>query len=196
MAKAKNRVIAGDYEGKRIALTFGSLQIQVDLQNTIYLSNDTVSAYEVITDEHRKSAKSGVARGLVGGALIGPVGMIAGSMSAKNKGIYQIAIEFKDGKKSLIEVDDKIYKSLIASMFQGSSTSSNNAETSSTQPTTNDAQNDASVESLTNAKPINKGVLIAIVVITFLVSSVGLAMQSSESENTSEADIDVSATNE
>lgn len=43
--------------------------------------------------------------------------MIGGAISAKNKGIYQIAIQFKDGKKSLIEVDDKIYKTLIKSCF-------------------------------------------------------------------------------
>lgn len=76
-----------------------------------------VENYELITDEHRKSAASGVSRGLVGGALLEPVGMLAGAMSAKNKGIYQIAIQFKDGKKSLIEVDDKIYKALVKACF-------------------------------------------------------------------------------
>jgi hypothetical protein len=77
----------------------------------------TVESYELITDEHRKSAKSGIARGLVGGALLGPVGMLAGGMSAKSKGIYQVAIQFKDGKRSLLEVDDKIYKAIIQACF-------------------------------------------------------------------------------
>ena len=77
----------------------------------------TIESYELITDEHRKSAKSGIARGLVGGALLGPVGMPAGGMSAKSKGIYQIAIQFKDGKRSLLEVDDKIYKAIIQACF-------------------------------------------------------------------------------
>lgn len=77
----------------------------------------TVESYELITDEHRKSAKSGIARGLVGGALLGPVGMLAGGMSAKSKGIYKIAIQFKDGKRSLLEVDDKIYKAIIQACF-------------------------------------------------------------------------------
>lgn len=77
----------------------------------------TVESYELITDEHRKSAKSGIARGLVGGALLGPVGMLAGGMSAKSKGIYQIAIQFKDGRRSLLEVDDKIYKAIIQACF-------------------------------------------------------------------------------
>lgn len=111
-----NKVIAGDYTGCRISSTFGIVYIQHGLK-TIDLDQNNVESYEVITEEHRKSAKSGVARGLVGGALLGPVGMLAGGLSAKNKGKYQIAIQFKDGKRSLIEVDDKIYKNLIKSLF-------------------------------------------------------------------------------
>ena len=33
------------------------------------------------------------------------------------KGVYQVAIMFKDGNKSLIECDDKIYKAIIKSCF-------------------------------------------------------------------------------
>ena len=89
----------------------------IDIGKNYYLTKDVVDSYELITDEHRKSASSGVARGLVGGALLGPVGMLAGGLSAKSKGIYQIAVLFKDGKRSLIEVDDKIYKTLIKVLF-------------------------------------------------------------------------------
>lgn len=118
MAKAKNKVIAGDYNGKKV--DGGGLSpafIMVGMFKTINLDNKNVESYELITDEHRKSAKSGVARGLVGGALLGPVGALAGGLSAKSKGIYQIAIQFKDGKKSLLEVDDKIYKLIIKDCF-------------------------------------------------------------------------------
>lgn len=44
------------------------------------------------------------------------VGLLAG-LSAKKKGVYIIALEFKDGKKSLLEVDDKIYKALLKKLF-------------------------------------------------------------------------------
>lgn len=54
--------------------------------------------------------------GAVGGILLGPVGLLAG-LSAKNKDIYQIAIQLKDGKRSLLEVDDKICKALVKSCF-------------------------------------------------------------------------------
>ena len=48
---------------------------------------------------------------------LGPVGMLAGGLSAKNKGIYQVAIRFKDGQQSLVEVDDKIYKAIVKNCF-------------------------------------------------------------------------------
>ena len=118
MAKAKNKVIAGDYEGKVVAGGgMSGVFISIGLLKSIDLNNKNVEAYEVITDEHRKSASSGVARGIVGGALLGPVGMLAGGLSAKSKGIYQVAIQFKDGKKSLLEVDDKLYKAIIKACF-------------------------------------------------------------------------------
>lgn len=117
MANAKNMVIAGDYEGKAIAGSFGIVLISTGFTTSIQLNRETVESYEVMTDEHRKSAASGVARGLLGGALLGPVGMLAGGLSAKSKGIYQIALQFKDGKRSLIEVDDKIYKLIIKNCF-------------------------------------------------------------------------------
>lgn len=117
MAKAKNIVIAGDYQGKGVGVTSQGIYIIIAFMKTLDLTKDTVESYEVITDEHRKSAASGVARGLVGGALLGSVGLLAGGLSAKNKGIYQVAIQFKDGKKSLIEIDDKIYKVLVKSCF-------------------------------------------------------------------------------
>lgn len=115
---AKNRVIAGDYSGKQV-LGGGIAQagISIGFVKQLYLNNTTVESYELITDEHHKSAVSSATRGIVGGALLGSVGLVAGAMSAKEKGIYQIAIQFKDGKCSLLEVDDKIYKAIVQACF-------------------------------------------------------------------------------
>jgi hypothetical protein len=113
---AKNAVIAGDYLHKRVSSVFGMAAINYGFGKTVNLNNSTVESYEVITDEHRKSAVSGVVRGIVGGALLGPVGLLAG-LSAKNKSVHTVAIQFKDGKKSLVEIDGNIYKKLIANCF-------------------------------------------------------------------------------
>lgn len=118
MAKAKNKVIAGEYAGNQVFCALGIPSIDAGFfKKSIFLNKENVSSYELITDEHRKSAASGVVRGLVGGALLGPVGMLAGGMSAKSKGIYQVAIEFQDGKRSLVEVDDKIYHAIVKNCF-------------------------------------------------------------------------------
>ncbi len=117
MASAANKVIAGDYEKKSVVASGSKAAILTGFMKFFYLDKTTVEAYELITDEHRKSAASGAVRGIVGGVLLGPVGMLAGGLSAKSKGIYQVAIQFKDGKRSLIEVDDKIYKLIIKNCF-------------------------------------------------------------------------------
>jgi hypothetical protein len=114
---AKNKVIAGDYEGRPVKSILGTIHIAtLDLKPRI-IDKTTVESYELVTDEHRKSAASGATRGLVGSLLLGAPGLIAGALSAKSKGIYTIAIQFKDGKRSMIEVDDKIYKSIIKKCF-------------------------------------------------------------------------------
>ena len=113
---AKNRVIAGDYEGKGIMMSLGTVQLVTGFAKTILLDKTTISDYEVVDQTSRKSASSAVGRGLVGGFILGPVGLLAG-LSAKSKGTHVLAVQFKDGKKSLLEVDDKIYSSLIKKLF-------------------------------------------------------------------------------
>ena len=118
MASARNQVIAGDYDGKYVfPSNFLLNHPTIGTFSNIEISSKTVKAYELLTDEHRKSAASGVARGLVSGVLLGPVGLLAGALSAKNKSIYHVAIQFNDGKSCLIEIDNNIYKALIKSCF-------------------------------------------------------------------------------
>lgn len=113
----KNVVVAGDYKGKTLIYTANTLALVTGFFKKIIIDKNTLENYEVITEDHVKSATSGAARGLVGGALLGPVGMLAGAMSAKNKGTYHVVLEFKDGKRSLVEVDKKVYTGLMTIMF-------------------------------------------------------------------------------
>lgn len=115
---AKNMVVAGDYEGKIVCFNNRGLYIPINFSgsNRVMINKTTIEAYEVITEETRKSASSGIIRGAVGASLLGPVGLLAG-VSAKNKGLFTVAIKFKDGKNSLIEIDDKIYKALLKECF-------------------------------------------------------------------------------
>lgn len=115
---AKNMVIAGDYQGKGISVVGGMPNILVSFKASDYIMLDKygIDSYEVLTEKTRKSASSGIIRGAVGATLLGPVGLLAG-LSAKNKGIYTIAIKFKDGKNSLIEIDEKVYKAFLKANF-------------------------------------------------------------------------------
>ena len=113
---AKNKVISGDYLNKPVVAVSGKALIGVGMFKQLELNKTNVVDYEVVDQESRKSAASAVGRGLAGGLLLGPVGALAG-LSAKSKGTHIIAVQFKDGKKSLLEVDDKRYKAIIKNLF-------------------------------------------------------------------------------
>ena len=119
MAKAKNKVIAGDYEKKDVSLSGGKAVINLGgwpIHKKIQLDKTTVESYDVVDESSHKSAASAVGRAAVGGFLLGPVGLAA-ALSAKSKGIHTVAIQFKDGHRSLLEVDDKIYKAIMTKVF-------------------------------------------------------------------------------
>ncbi|MEC0089328.1 hypothetical protein [Paenibacillus macquariensis] len=113
---AKNAVIAGDYERSKFLVSKGKLIIAIGWKGNVTISKDTVESWEEMSEEHTKSAASAIGRGLVGSLILGPVGLLAG-LSAKNKGTHVVAIQFKDGKRSLFELDDKLHKVLVTSMF-------------------------------------------------------------------------------
>ncbi len=117
---AKNRVVAGDYKGKVVSEILGDIHIIVKVghpENDVLLNKSYVDSYEVITEDISQSATSGAIRGAVGSALFGSAGMLAGVASAKKKSIITLAVHFKDGKNSLLEIDEKLYKKLILDMF-------------------------------------------------------------------------------
>lgn len=116
MASAKNKVTAGDYENKQVALSGGKAVIILGMFKNLVLDKSTIDAYEVVDETSRKSASSAVGRAAIGGLLLGPIGLAAG-LSAKSKGTHTIAIQFKDGQRSLLEVDDKIYKAIVTKTF-------------------------------------------------------------------------------
>lgn len=113
---AKNSVIEGAYKGKFLTSNFTGVSIFVSWTKEVYLNKDTVAEYEVIDSDRKTSTSSAVTRGLVGGLALGPLGLAFG-FTAKKKGTHLIAIEFKSGERSLIEIDDKIYKRLITSLY-------------------------------------------------------------------------------
>lgn len=117
MAKAKNTVLAGDYAGRNVLCKGKKIYFEKLMYAPVVVDETTVARYEVIDKESSKSLSSAFGRGLVGSALFGTVGMAAGVMSAKNATSVIISIEFNNGDKSLVEVDQKIYKVLLETLF-------------------------------------------------------------------------------
>lgn len=118
MAKAKNQVIAGDYNKGKVNVTFGQVMISPPMQfKAISLNSSTVESYSLMDDKEQKSVGSAIGRGIVGGALLGGVGLVAGAATAKSKDIYTISVQFKDGKKSMLELDDKVYKAFMKAVY-------------------------------------------------------------------------------
>lgn len=106
----KNYVVEGKYKNRKI-LGGSSLDIDVELQP---LNKRYISSYTVI-DESNKDQYS-FWKGALGVALFGGLGAIAG-VNGKKKKEYLIAVEWKDGEKSLISLDEEYYKVFVKSNF-------------------------------------------------------------------------------
>lgn len=97
---AKNQVISGDYKGKSVKVSFGNVKIS-GLFTDVKLDHETVEEWQVLDEKHKRELGQMIMLGLL----------------AKKKGVYHMSIQFKDGKRSLLEIDDKIYNALMKKIF-------------------------------------------------------------------------------
>ena len=109
----KSCVIEGKY--KNIKIDYGNrlIWIKTTPQSTDF-NKWTVSSYTVI-DESNKDQYS-FWKGALVVALFGGFGAIAGVGGKKSKE-YLVAVEWKDGEKSLLSLDEDAYKVFVKSMF-------------------------------------------------------------------------------
>ena len=108
------KVIKGDYEGKLLGVDMSGKRVFLYLKRLaigknaqIELNSDTVSKVELISENGADIGASFVKEAVFGTA--------AAINSAKNKVL--ISIEFKDGKKCLVQGDRGIYQALQVSCF-------------------------------------------------------------------------------
>ena len=113
MSFAKNRVIAGDYKGDGVSALVGQVYISSSPGASLLLSSDTVDSYELITPELIKKAASGADSGIMGDAFPELVETLSEAITADNDRTQYLAVLFKDGKKSLLELDRDVCKLLI-----------------------------------------------------------------------------------
>lgn len=116
---AKNEVIAGEYTKYTVIYNGGEVYLSEFNSwnpNRVYPNKTTVREYNIVNENYKKTVTGVVGRAAVGAAILGPIGLLAGA-TAKNKGTYVVAIMFKDGKQSLLKIDEKRYKALVTSCF-------------------------------------------------------------------------------
>ena len=65
------------------------------------------SKIEVLDEESAKNFLGSAGLGLVGGALLGPVGLVAGALAGGNKKSVVFGIEDKNNRKVVVEVTGK-----------------------------------------------------------------------------------------
>lgn len=116
----KNKVIAGDYKGQRVAREYGYFGPVAILGRgfgpAIRLEKEVVDNYTLVDEDKRRDAVEAVGRGLLGSMVLGAPGLLAG-IGARSKGTYTLAVAFKDGKQSLVELDKDMYSKLIKQLF-------------------------------------------------------------------------------
>ena len=117
MKQALNKVIAGDFESMYVKNSLLGPYIDTDYKDPLYLDSETIENYERISEDHQKSVGDTIYYSALGGILFGAAGAIVGGLSAGNKNIYHLALYFHDGKKSLLEIDDKLYNAIIRNCF-------------------------------------------------------------------------------
>ena len=118
MASAKNMVIAGDYIGCRIFRMSASLAYisgTMKKMDDIYLVPENVKRFEVMTEDIIRSGNTLLLTGSLDPGLLVKLKLNA-SEAMQKKGIYTIALKFKDDTRALVEVDDKILAALVKRM--------------------------------------------------------------------------------
>ena len=116
MAKAKNKVIAGDYVDWDVICGAGKLDFMHRLSR-VNLNRNSVLKYELIDGTNGNSFWNTFLRGYVSYAILGTAGLIASSIGSAHQRIVLVSIEFKNGKRSLIEVDEEHYKKILKVLY-------------------------------------------------------------------------------
>ena len=114
MTRARNRVISGDYQGKLVGHGSGNPFISLSFAKLLFLDPSTVASVAVLGEDSEASVASAATRGFIGKMLFGPIGLAAAA-TAKRSGIHVLEVKFKDGKRSVLEVDDKVYEAICRS---------------------------------------------------------------------------------
>lgn len=108
-----NKVLAGDYKGCSINKGRGVAYIN-STSKIVNIDKMSVERYELA--DKNTASKFSYTGAILGNVVFGPAGTVAG-VGGKQRVSYQMAIYFRDGKSSLIEVDSKVHQLISNALF-------------------------------------------------------------------------------
>jgi len=79
---------------------------------------DEVVSIEIVTEQNSTSILKKAGWGLIGSAVLGPIGLLAGVLGGGNRHEKVVAIEFADGKRALLQCDAKSYGDMMRLLFR------------------------------------------------------------------------------
>lgn len=72
----------------------------------IFYSDDEIDYTIIVAEDSKKSLGSAITRGVIGGALLGPVGLVGGAITGKNKSKTTFTIVYKNGHRTVVTVSN------------------------------------------------------------------------------------------
>ena len=125
------QVVSGDYQGKNVyrkssteyiivsrdeggKLIVGGL-LPTSYSTLAVISKETVARYEEVSASGRRTDPNAVVEGLV---WFGPVGALLGAVAGQQAGTTDVAIYFKNGEKSLLQMSTQSWQELKRALFQ------------------------------------------------------------------------------
>ena len=102
----KNTVIKGDYKNWYLSIHKEMDKLILEgINDNIEISNNTIIDYDIKYTEFKRDIIDIVIRIIIGVLLIGPIS-------------YRlISIEFKNGNKSLVKIDNRTFKYLVEKVY-------------------------------------------------------------------------------
>lgn len=113
---SRGKVIAGDYKNYEV-VSYGGRCYFEHLLNSVSVNRNVISRYEIVSNIEKHPFWGTLVKGLIGKTLFGTIGAASAMSTSMGRKVYIISIEFKNGKRSLIEVPDVDYKSILQALY-------------------------------------------------------------------------------
>ncbi len=115
----KNIVIKGDYKNYYLSMHKDIDKLILEgINDNIEISKNIICDYNIKYIDFKRDIIDIVVRIIIRVFLIGPMGVLSGFIANKNFISYRlISIEFKNGNKSLVKIDNRTFKYFVQKVY-------------------------------------------------------------------------------